>query len=38
MQHQAWFLDVKRARDAEKKCEVAPLSTDHGLNREKEVP
>jgi hypothetical protein len=29
---------MERARDAEKKCEVAPLSADHGLKREKEFP
>ena len=38
MQHLAWFLEIKRARDAEKMCEVVPLSADHALNREKEFP
>jgi hypothetical protein len=27
---------MEMARDAEKNCEVAPLSADHSLKREKE--
>jgi len=38
IQNLAWFLDLKRAKDAEKMCKVAQLSADHGLNREKEFP
>jgi hypothetical protein len=38
MQHLAWFLGLKGARDAEKMYEVTLLSRDHGSNREKEFP
>ena len=38
MQHLAWLLDLKRAKDAGKMCEVTLLGADYGLDGEKEFP
>jgi hypothetical protein len=38
MQHLAWLLDLKRAKDAGKMYEVTLLSVDHGSDGEKEFP
>ncbi len=34
MQHLAWFLELKRAKATEKRCEVTLLNADQGLNKD----